>query len=630
MSLYLKIISLLKPYWKHVVLSLIFTTFYIVFNGVSLWISVDFIQEIFQPESTASVQTEQVEPEAVDPAPSSGIDNLKEKLSVYQQINQQLKTFIIQENKLDTLKMICLVIFLSFLFKNLFAFLKHITINFVQLKIIVQLRTRLYSTLIRLPLSYFNKHDSGRLTSIAFNDVVSINNVLNDSMHKMILSPLQIIFYLILLISISPKLSLITFTIIPASGFIIIKIGQSMRRKSRRVLTQISNVMALFGEVISGIRIVKAFNAEEKEDIRFQKENDVYFKHNYRANRLKRATSPLNETLGALILCALLWYGGNMVYGHTGLEAEHFIRFLVFLFAMFQPMRDLSGINNSIQTAIAAAERIWKVTEEEREIYSLPDSKKLDSFEEGIKLKNISFRYTEDDPLVLQNIDLSIKKSETVAFVGHSGSGKSTLMNLIPRFYDLEKGEILVDQINTKQLDLHSLRDKIGIVTQDVILFNDTIRANITYGSEEVSDEAIISAAKIANAWEFIEKMENGLDTVIGERGGRLSGGQKQRVSIARAVLKNPPILILDEATSALDTESEKLVQLAIENLMENRTVLVIAHRLSTVLHSDKIVVMNDGRIEDIGAHQDLLKSCDLYRKLYEIQFNDENIDDGA
>jgi subfamily B ATP-binding cassette protein MsbA len=317
----------------------------------------------------------------------------------------------------------------------------------------------------------------------------------------------------------------------------------------------------------------------------------------------------------------LLWYGGNMVYSNTGLSAEDFIRFLVFLFTMFQPIKDLSGINNTIQTGLAAAERIFGVLEEETEHYETPGARKLETFENEIKYENVSFRYYPEEPYVLKDISLSIKKGEMVAFVGHSGSGKTTIVNLLPRFYEIDEGRITIDGISTTEFTLSSLRKHMGIVTQDTVLFNDTVRANIAYGLDNYREEDIMEAAKAANAWEFISQLPRGMETPIGERGVRLSGGQKQRLSIARAILKNPPILILDEATSALDTESERLVQEAIDHLLRSRTVLVIAHRLSTITNANNIVVLNEGRIEDMGTHEKLLQTCSLYQGLTQKQF---------
>jgi subfamily B ATP-binding cassette protein MsbA len=395
-----------------------------------------------------------------------------------------------------------------------------------------------------------------------------------------------------------------------------------MRRRSRRVFKQVSVLLTAFQESVSAIRIVKAFTAEEREVQRFDNANTGYYRKELRARRLRFITAPLNETVGVGIFVVLLWYGGNQVYAGTGLNAEQFLRFLVLLFATFQPIRDFSGLNNVLQTGMAAAERIFDLMDTTPEVYDPPGACDLPPFHDHIVLDGVHLSYDEGVP-VLDDINLEIRKGEMVAFVGHSGAGKSTLVDLIPRFYDVERGKVLIDGIDISQVRLQSLRSQIGIVTQETILFNDTIRINVGYGVPSCSDSEIVSALKSANAWEFVERMEQGLDTVIGERGVNLSGGQRQRLSIARAILKNTPILILDEATSSLDTQSEKLVQKAIDNLMQNRTVLAIAHRLSTVIHADKIVVMDRGRIAAVGRHEVLLDSCARYRELYQMQFDD-------
>lgn len=623
--MYLKLIRFLKPYWKHVLLSIIMTFLYVLLNNISLWVSVDFIRELFDPQSVrqTTLQNENVPPESerrAGDAITEFTDNYKKK-GLYDKIDRAIKDVLIQENRFDTLKVVCLVIFLSFLFKNIFLYLRRIIIEFVQLKVIINIRNRLYDVLIRLPLSFLEKRKTAEYTSIAFNDVNAVNIMLSNSFGKLILTPVQVLTNLAILILISWRLSLITFIIIPVSGFLIVKIGQSIRRKSRRVFRQIATVVNLFQETISSIRIVKAFHNEDRENRRFKEANDLYFQKYFRAKKLSNLTSPLNETLGIMILVVLLWYGGSMVYRGTGLAAEDFIRYLVFLFTMFQPLKDLSSLNNVIQTGMAAAERVLGTIEEVPEVSDRPGALKLQQFSSAIEFKNVNFRYGDDEPWVLRDINLQIQKGQTVAFVGHSGAGKSTIVDLIPRFYDINEGELLVDGIDIREYSLNSLRRQIGIVTQESILFNDTIRANVGYGAENAGEERIVEAAKNANAWEFIERMEHGLNTVIGERGVKLSGGQKQRLSIARAILKNPPILILDEATSALDSEAERLVQEAINLLMKNRTVLVIAHRLSTVTHADKIVVLNQGRIVDTGTHQELLQRCEDYQRLYHLQF---------
>ncbi len=623
MNIYLKVLKLIGPFWKALVLSFFLTLLYVLFNNVSLWISVDFIRELFEPYYG---QTEAVVDSVAGEVPTreDQLDKLVDigtDAGVYQKINYAVKSFLIQEDKYDTLKMVCLVIFLAFLLKNIVHYLHRIILNYIEIHIVVNLRNALHSRLLFLPLNYFEKRHSGNLTSIVFNDVNAINQVLNSSFGKMVLSPVQIIANIVILVLISWELSLITFLVVPVSTIVIVKIGQSMRRKSRRVFRQIADVVATFQEAVSAIRIVKAFTNEQKEMGKFQSSNQAWFRKLFRANQLKFATSPINEILFVLILVFLLWYGGSMVYANTGLSAEDFIRFLVFLFTMFQPIKDLSGINNTIQTGLAAGERIFEVLEEETEIYDLPGAQRLETFKDEIKYDHVTFRYNIKESYVLNDIAVTIKKGQMVAFVGHSGSGKSTIVNLLPRFYEIEEGIITIDGVDIRKLTLESLRRHMGIVTQDTVLFNDTVRANIAYGLDSYTEEAIIEAAIAANAWEFITKLPKGLETPIGEKGIRLSGGQKQRLSIARAILKNPPILILDEATSALDTESERLVQEAIDNLLRSRTVLVIAHRLSTITNADKIVVLNDGRIEDTGTHAQLLQTCDLYRALSQNQF---------
>ncbi|MBN1480224.1 ABC transporter ATP-binding protein [candidate division KSB1 bacterium] len=617
MKLYFRILSYIKPHWKAVLIGIFFTQSYILFHTTSLWVAIDFVSELFATGPQSAITSDHHEQS------NSREDALAKQLGtqdLYDKLNTAIKSILIQENKYRTLQVVCLVIFLSFFFKNLSLYAHHVFFYFVQLKIVIQLRNDLQRTLLRLPLSFFHKEHSGTLTSIVFNDVNAIQTVLDSSFVKMFLSPLQIIFNLILLMIISWKLTLITFLIIPVSGFLIVKIGQSMRRKIRRMLEQISLVVTAFQESISAIRIVKAFTAEKKESEKFADTNYSYYKKAFRAKRLDYLTSPLNETIGVLVFTILLWFGGGMVYRGDGMTAEIFMRFLIFLYMLFQPLKELSGLNNVLQSGMAAAERIFTYLDTPTEVYEVDGAIDLDGFYKTIAFSNVNFSYNGETP-VLRDINLVINKGEMVAFVGHSGVGKSTLVDLIPRFYDVTNGSITIDGHDVRDIRLLSLRSQIGIVTQETILFNDTIRNNISYGGKVYSDEQIINAAKNANAWEFIENTEKSLDTVIGERGVTISGGQRQRLSIARAILKNRPILILDEATSALDTQSEKLVQRAIDNLMHNRTVLAIAHRLSTILHADKIVVMDKGRIVDVGKHEELLGRSTVYAQLYNMQF---------
>ncbi|MBD3224275.1 MAG: ATP-binding cassette domain-containing protein [Caldithrix sp.] len=627
MRLYLKILSFLKPYWKGLIVAVLLTFFYVLFNNLSIWISVDFVRELFDPrsEQIESVTADSLAADNQQKAASKqeqikDVLGLDENLGIYDRINIAIKSVIIQDNRYDTLKMVCLIIFLSFLLKNLSHYLRKVILNYVEVRVIVNIRNQLHEKLLHAPLSYFHKKHSGNLTSIVFNDVNALNNVFDKTFGKMLLSPIQIIANIIIMLMISVKLSLITFIVLPLSAFIIFKIGQSMRRRSRRVFRQIADVVATFQEALSAINIVKIFTNERKEMQKFEATNYKFFQKLFRANKLKFATTPINEILMVFILIALLLYGGHLVYSNAGISAEDFIRFLVFLFTMFQPIKELSGINNVLQTGLAASERIFDVLETPSEVYEKPGAQILHPLRKEIIYKDVSFKYNEKDDFALKNVNFTIKRGEMVAFVGPSGSGKTTVVNLLPRFYDIQRGSITIDGMDIKDLNLHSLRKAISIVTQDTVLFNDTIRMNIAYGMPEIHEEDIIRAAQMANAWDFIQEMDEGMDTHIGERGLRLSGGQKQRLSIARAILKNPQILILDEATSALDTESERLVQDAINQLLKDRTVLVIAHRLSTIQNADKIVVLNKGHIEATGPHLELINNSALYKSLYENQ----------
>ncbi len=626
MELYLKIVKIIKPLWKQILTVFLLTILYVFFNNLSLWISVDFVQELFSSQDSSAIQTETIADstaKAADEEKTGGINSIisnAQSERVYKKIEKAIKGVLIQDTPQKTLLVLCIVLLLSFYLKNITQYFRRIILYLIELKITISLRNRLQKSMVHLPLRYFDKKHTGELNSIVFNDVYSINQVLNTSFGKMILSPIQIIANLVILFTISWKLSLFTLTIIPISSIIIVKIGQSMRRRSRRMFEQTAVVIAAFHEAISGIRIVKAFTNEDKEVDKFEKVNDEYFNKTFRQRKLNSITSPLNEIVYVTMIVGLLWYGGNIVFSHAGISAGDFLRFLIFLFMMIQPIKDLSGVNNTIQTGMAAAERVFSIIDSEPEKYEGDGSISISDFKSEIRLEHVYFYYNREEGEVLKDLNLTIKKGEMVAFVGPSGAGKSTLINIIPRFYEVSSGNIYIDGINTKNVTLKSLRRLISIVTQDTILFNDTIRKNIAYGLDNVSEEDIIHAARVANAWEFIKKMDEGLDTQIGERGIRLSGGQKQRISIARAILKNPPILILDEATSSLDTESERLVQEAIDNLLKDRTVLVIAHRLSTIKNANKIVVMNRGEIEAVGTHDELLLSSKVYKNLYENQ----------
>ena len=540
-------------------------------------------------------------------------------------LNEKLKFwtdgFILRGTPQETLKVLCLTIMVVFLTKNIFLYMKNYFMTVVQFHLITEMRNRLYKHFNALSLSYFDQKKSGELTSIVINDVANLRRALGTSFHQLLVEPINLLAFIILLFIISWKLALLSIVILPIAGLTILSIGRSIRRKSKRTAAMIAGITNIITETLSSIRVVKAFAMEGYEVQRFFKETHHYFQLILRRAKLRLLASPITETLGVMIGVLLLWVGGIEVLSGEGLTPEDFLRFILLLFAMMDPLRKLSKVNVSLQAGAASAERIFSILDTEPNIVDKTDSVKINSFEKQIMFNNVSFKYEFDDT-VLKDISFEIEKGSVVALVGSSGAGKSTLADLIPRFYDVDKGGITIDGHDIRDLSLNSLRRLMGIVTQETILFNDTVRANIAYGQIDINDEQVIPAAKAANALEFINELSEGFDTVIGEKGVKLSGGQRQRLAIARAIMKNPPILILDEATSALDTESERLVHKALETLMVDRTVLVIAHRLSTVTNADKIILLDKGEIKEMGTHNELMEKKGLYSNLYNIQFN--------
>ena len=490
MKLYLKVIRLIKPYWRLLLFTILMTFLYVAFNNFSLWVSIDFISELFQSGTTAQI--------------TEGLSELGQDLGAYHKLKVTVKSLIVREDRFDTLRMICIVIFIAYLLKNITFYSKRTTLNYIELNVVMQLRNKLQAALLRQPIPTFEKKHSGQLTSVVFNDVKSVNDVLSNSFGRLLVTPVEVITKVTLLLLISWKLTLISFALIPVSTFLIMKIGQSIRRKSRRMFQQISHVMATFQEAVSGIRIVKAFTNENQEEAKFKAENLTFRKYFFRKNRLNFLTSPLNETFGAFVFVVLLWYGGRLVYTGGPLDAEDLTRFMLLLFTMFHPIKDLSGVNNTIQTGMAAAERIFGIIDAPQEPYLTPTSEEMKPFSESIVFRGIAMRYAEDDDWVLQDIDIDIKKGRSIALVGPSGSGKTSLVHLLPRFYEFQEGDIRIDGVDVRSLTLHSLRNQIGLVTQETILFNDTVRANIAYGLDDASENDIIAAAKAAHAWEFI------------------------------------------------------------------------------------------------------------------------------
>lgn len=605
--LYKRMFKLVIPHWPYLLLSSLAAIVYVVLNSASIWLTASLINNILMDfEHLISEQAKLA---------GQGMLTLNDKLKFW------TNGLILRDTPYDTLKVLCLTIMAVFLMKNVFLYLKNISMTLVQYHLITEMRNRLYKHFNSLSLSYFNQKKSGELTSIVINDVANLRRALGTSFHHVIVEPVNLLAFSTLLFIISWKLALISIVIIPIAGFTILTIGRSIRRKSKRTAAMIAGITNIITETLSSIRVVKAFAMEDYEVNRFFKETHQYFRLILRRAKLRLLASPITETLGVMMGVLLLWVGGIEVLSGKGLTPEDFLRFILLIFAMMDPLRKLSNVNVELQIGAASAERIFSILDTPVSIIDRADAKKIDSFENKIQIDGVSFNYENNDT-VLDEISFTIEKGSVVALVGPSGAGKSTLADLIPRFYDVSTGSIVIDGQDIRNVTLHSLRSLMGVVTQDTILFNDTVRANIAYGQENINDEHVTAASKAANAQEFINELPEGLDTIIGEKGVKLSGGQRQRLAIARAIMKNPPILILDEATSALDTESERLVQEALETLMADRTVLVIAHRLSTVTNADKIIVLDKGQMKEMGTHDELIQQDGLYSHLYNIQFN--------
>ena len=607
-SIYRRMGQLLFHFWPYIFISSLAAIVFVFLNTASIWLTASLINNILADfDKIVQAQAEW--------AGKAGL-TLNEKLKYWTNV------LILRETPLESLKILCLSILTVFFIKNIFLYIKNILLRIVELKLVKEIRDRLYIHIQTLSLGYFNRQHTGSITSIVMNDVEQLQTALAVVFQRLFVEPINILTFVALLFIISWKLALIAIIIIPLAGIAIFSIGRSIRRKSRRTQAKIAEIMQILTETLTSIRIVKAFVNEKEEIKNFTRESKHYFKLLLKRARLDLIAGPTTETFGVIIGVVLLWYGGMEVLAQKGVSAEDFIRFILILFSILGPIKQLSNVNLKIQIGAASAERIFGLLDTPPEIVEDPDPVELDVFNNAIEFDQIHFEYSDADERVLDGVSFTIKKGEIVALVGPSGSGKSTIADLIPRFFDVSKGALRIDGKNVRKISFSSLRGSMGIVTQEVILFNDTIRKNIAYGQSDVTEEAIQKAAEAANALEFIEQTPDGFDTLIGERGVNLSGGQKQRLAIARALLKNPPILILDEATSALDTESEKMVQKAIEVLMKDRTVLVIAHRLSTVQNADKIVVLDKGKILEVGSHNELYEKGGLYRRLYDIQFD--------
>ncbi|WP_333694414.1 ABC transporter ATP-binding protein [Flavobacterium sp.] len=506
----------------------------------------------------------------------------------------------------------------TFLFKNLFNYLASQHLTKIKNGVLHDLREKMYEKIIALPISYYSEKRKGDIMARMLGDVNEVQNSFFMILELIVKEPLTILFAIIAMLNISLKLTLFVFIFIPISGFIISKIGKSLKSKSQNAQIENGYLISIVEESLSGLKVVKSYNAESYFKGIFNNSIDRLLKLNNSIGKKNNLASPMSEFMGIVVIAILLWYGGNLVLVDQSLNGALFIVYLGLAYNILTPAKAISKASYAVKNGLAAAERVFEVLEVENHITDKIGAIEKTNFTASIQLKNINFKYAEED--VLKNFSLEIPKGKTVALVGQSGSGKSTIANLLTRFYDVKEGSIQIDGMDIKEITMNSLRNMMGLVTQDSILFNDTIKNNILIGKQNATDDEIIEALKIANAYEFVKDLPNGINTNIGDAGGKLSGGQKQRLSIARAVLKNPPIMILDEATSALDTESEKLVQVALENMMQNRTSIVIAHRLSTIQKADVIVVMQKGEIVEQGTHDELLAKNGMYAKLVMMQ----------
>lgn len=618
MKTYFRILKYVKPYWSHLLLSITFTIIFALLNAASIYLTIPLLDTLFQESSKTEVKTTSTTIAATKSILPGWVIEAQESVS------HSFQQFVFSGSKMDALVKICFIILIAFFVKNLSGYLQAYFLSYVEQGMMKDMRNAAYVHLHKLPMSYFKNERVGNLISRITNDVNVIQTSISAAFLNLIREPLTLIVLIGMVVSISWRLTLMAFVILPVSMLIIGWIGLILRKQSSIIQGKMADITSILQETISGVKIVKAFGKEEYENQKFLKETKNFFRLMLKIARIRNASSPITEFLSIIVGVVIIYYGGRFVLEDKSLKAAEFLGFLFAIFQMMPPIKELSSVFNRIQESSAAGDRVFEIIDTDPVIFDVQNPKLINDFRENIEFRNVTFNYDDSPEKILDDISFTVKRGEVIALVGPSGGGKTTLVDLIPRFHDPVGGAIFIDGINIKEVKIENLRNMMGIVTQETFLFNESIRSNIAYGLGAYPEDKILEASKTANAHNFICEMPEGYDTIIGERGVKISGGQRQRISIARALLKNPPIMIFDEATSALDNESELLVQEAIDRMMINRTTFVIAHRLSTIRNASRIIVIDGGKIVQIGKHEELIANeKGLYKKFYEMQFRD-------